>query len=320
MIKRAAFVATIAVVVLLSGNPAWADVSVVVNGSFENDGRINDITVREPNGWDVEMPAEKFGGWVYGDWVTDGFYNLSLCSYWFTEFDVGDMAIVSQQVYLTDVNEIIFDLKLEAYPFSEPWDPSKRTAVLLIDDEVVWSSDDWVPDSNGEYRGQPADIDVDDIGLHKLSLGIRADVNEELLDVDVIYYTHWDSVGFELYCEGFGFLAGDFSRDCYVDMDDMEMFAGVWLDKIDPNDKYNLFQGDDTEPNGIINFFDFAVYADDWDYNTVDLEMFTDVWLCEVETTNEYNLFRKDEEEPNGIVNFLDFAVLAENWMDDSYE
>ena len=92
------------------------------------------------------------------------------------------------------------------------------------------------------------------------------------------------------------------------------MFTDVWLDEVDSDDKYNLFQG------GIIDFRDFAIFANSWDGNMPDLKMFTDVWLDEVDANNIYNLFHDNDVGPRGVVNFFDFAIFADNWLKSSYE
>ena len=315
MKKKTVFIIGVIMSVLIFGHCAQGGASVVANGSFEDDGLINDIMVKEPNGWYVDMSADQFDGWVDSTWVTDGSYGLAIFSYWYTDLYADDIAIISQTVCLTDVNEIIFDLKLKTYPASNPWDPDKRTAILMIDDEIVWNSDDYLPDSNGEYHNQVVDIDVEDTAVYVLSLGMRTDVNEAAIDVDTLYYTHWDSVGFDLYCEGFGFMEGDFNRDCSVDMDDMEMFADKWLAEVNPNDKYNLYWRDDMEPFGIINFLDFAAFAETWDGDLSELGMFTEAWLSVVDPEDEYNLYRGDDTWPLGVVNFRDFTVFGDNWQ-----
>ena len=87
------------VVLLFFGNSIRADVGQIINGSFEDNNDINDITVQEPNGWDVNIPdTNKFGGYVDSNWPTDGSYNLTVYSEWFQTFDANDMATVSQQV------------------------------------------------------------------------------------------------------------------------------------------------------------------------------------------------------------------------------
>ncbi len=322
MIRKAAFVATVVIIMLLSANKIRASESVIVNGSFEDNGYIADITVWEPNGWaDVNVPAGQFRGWIFKDWVTDASYNLTLCSYWDETYEANDIATVSQWVNLADVNEIVFDLKLAGYDYYEggvAWDPNRRTAFIRIDDNPVpvWNSDDSGPDANDEYHVETVNISglYDDRGLHKLSLGIKVDVNEPV-DGNTIYYTFWDSVRFDRHCGGNGFLAGDFSRDCYVDMNDLEMLTEVWLNEVDPNAKYNLCRSDETGPYGIINFADFAIFAQGWDGNMVDLKAFAEVWLDEVEPGHKYNLYRGDDEIfTYGTINFADFAIFAQGW------
>ena len=47
---------------LIAAGWAQAGVCEIINGGFEDDGQINDITMREPNGWDVNLPFGKFTG------------------------------------------------------------------------------------------------------------------------------------------------------------------------------------------------------------------------------------------------------------------
>ncbi len=260
MIKVA--VTGVVMVMMLAGNMAQAEVCEIVNGSFEDDDRIYDITAQEPNGWDVNVPANKFSGYVYRDWPADGSYNLTVYSQWFETFDVNDMATVSQQVYLADVNQIIFDLKLETYSMTG-WDPNKCTAVLLIDDDVVWESNNASSDVRGEYFDQTCIIESKyrNEDLHKLSLGIRINVAEMLWER---YIVQWDFIQCTLYCGGSELLAGDFNYDCRVDMSDFKLVADVWLGEVGPDSRYNLFKDDDVDTNGIVSFFDFAVFADTW--------------------------------------------------------
>ena len=238
-------------------NLAQGEVCELVNGSFEYDGLISDIEVNEPNGWDdVNLPTGLFYGYVGTDWVTDANYNLTVYSQWYEDFEVNDTATVSQEVCFTGFNAIIFDLKLEKYLYSQ-WDPSKCSAVLLIDGAVVWESNDVGPDVAGEYYDQLYIIDGIEEGMHKLSLGLRVNVSETL---DDFYITHWDFIEFgDLPCDGYGYLLEDFSEDCYVNMKDLKMLADEWLKPVEPDNKYNLF-GDDT----VIDFRDFAIFADAW--------------------------------------------------------
>jgi len=314
----------VVMIMLVMTQQIQAGVSSLMNGSFEDDGYIADITAFEPNGWsDVNVPAGKFAGYISNDWVTSGSYNLTLSSYWYTGFEANDIAMVSQEVYLTDVNEIIFDLNLQTYPFDN-WDPSKRTVIVMIDGVEVWNSDDYQFPSNGEYRDQVIGIDVLDRKLHKLSLGIKADVNEVSTVVDTLYYALWDSIEFNCHCDGFGFLLEDFNRNCYVDMSDLGMLANVWSNDIasedDPNNRYNLYRNDEIQPYGTINFFDYAVFSDTLDVNIPDLKLFVEGWLDEVDIDNEYNLYHGDDVHPRLIINFLDFAIFADMWLQSSYD
>lgn len=47
-------------------------------------------------------------------------------------------------------------------------------------------------------------------------------------------------------------------------MADVGTFAEKWLDEVEPDDQHNLFKDDDIVPNGIVNFFDFVVFAGNW--------------------------------------------------------
>jgi len=307
----------VTMVVLLVANLARASVCQILNGSFEDNGWISNVAVKDPNGWTANVSGDKFRGYVGSDWRTDGSYNLTLYSEFWQTFAPGDMATVSQQLYLADVNEITFDLKLDTYAFS-PWDPNKCTAVVLIDDDVVWQSKSIGTDVRGEYRNQRFTVGekYKTPGLHKLSLGIRVNVAEQLWDR---YITHWDSIECTVYCGGGGLLAGDFNRDCYVDVNDLKLAAEIWLAEVDPYDRRNLFRGDDVEGHGTINLLDFAAYAKVWKGSISDLQVLAEKWLAEVDLDDEHNLFRGDDVQPSARVNFLDFRVFADNWLGSSY-
>jgi hypothetical protein len=310
-----------AAVMLISAKITFGYESGIVNGSFEDDGLINDVSIIEPNGWDVNIPPDEFEGWVYSDWVTEGFYNLTLGSYWYQTFYAGDKATVSQYVSLSDVNNIIIDLKLSTYPVSKKWNPTKRTAGILIDDTLVWEAYKPGDDLRGEYRDQFIPVNFEDQGLHKLSLALIADVDELSGTVDRYYYSMWDNIGFDFYCGGHGFLPGDFDRNCFVDFNDFAMFADLWQQQIDPNSKFNIYRDDDVAASGTINFLDYAVLAEGYDGNDFsDLQAFTNLWLDEVPPQNQWNLFREDDVPAHGMINFADLAVYMENWIRSSFD
>ena len=253
-----------AMLMLFAAGWAQAGVCEIVNGSFEDDGTINDIVAQEPNGWDVNAPSGKFTGKTEASWSTDGRFSLFLSSRWFTAFVAGDAAIVSQDVFLDDVNEITFDLKLNTYT-GLGWDPSKATAVVMIDDEIVWEPNSASSDIRGVYAGQSYAVQdkYRDEKPHKLSFGLRVNVDTENGFVE-FYRVWWDSIECVIYCGGGGLLAGDFNRDCVVDANDLDQASDVWLLEVESDDKHNLFRDDDLAGYGTINFFDLAILADNW--------------------------------------------------------
>jgi hypothetical protein len=268
MKKMTGFLAVL--IMLMWANTIRADANGLVNGSFEADGYIDNITddITDPNtltGWDVNVPAEQFDGWVGDYWVTDGDWSLTLHSK-AEAFEVGDIAYVWQDVYLSDVNQIFFDVHLDTS--GENWNPALRSAVVMIDDTVVWESPKTGTNIRGEYLNRVINVSYEDRFLHRFAIGIRADVNEPQTSIE--YYTDWDNIGFDLSCGGNGFLDGDFNRDCRVDMNDLSMLADVWLEEVAIDSIYNLSSAGDDEETGIVNFADFAVFADYWLENSFE--------------------------------------------------
>lgn len=313
--KEKVMVIGVMMVVLLAASQVHAEDCRIVNGSFEDDGRITDFIVKEPNGWDVNLPAGKFAGYVYRDWVTHGIYNLTLYSNR-ANFASGDIATVSQQVNLAAVNEVTFDLKLATD--GSIWNPNRCTAVVLIDGDAVWESNSVGLDVRGEYLDQAYTVDekYKDGLPHILSLGMRVNVAEKLWER---YYTYWDSIGCTLYCGGGALLTGDFNRDCFVDANDLGIIAQLWLEEVKPDEKCNLFHGDDFAGTGVIDFRDFAVFADRWAGGIDDIGAFAEKWLDIVGINDQDNLFHLDDVAPEGVINFFDLAKFANTWLASSY-
>jgi len=301
------------------------NISMVRNGSFESDGIINDIAVEMPRRWcDVNVPSGKFGGEINTLWSTHGNYSLRLYSGYAT-FTAGDMATVSQQVYLTDVNQIIFDLRLGTIA-GYPWDPSQRSALLLIDGNVVWDSNDWIPDAGGEYLNQMVDVNevYKDTSPHILSLAMRANVTGTEWFFE--YLAQWDFVKLDTYCGGFGYLPEDLNSDCYVDILDLKVLTEQWLVE-ELNQEYDLFE----DQKLIINFPDFAVFASYWqnddcrqtdwcegsdfnrsgDVDFADLMMFAEHWLGQV-------TFLLSDLTEDKRMDFRDYAGLTNRWLDNT--
>jgi len=318
VMKKAKVFAAVMVMVM-AGNSTQAGVSLIMNGSFEKDGVINPITAEDtPQYWcDVNIPSGKFGGKVDTYWSTHGDYSLTLLSKPSMAFVVGDMVTVSQQVYLMDVNQIIFDIKLSGTHSFYQWKSEKFSAVVLIDGNVVWDSNDWVPDGDGVYTFEVNGIDVNDENLHTLSLVMKANKDEYQFTE---YRVRWDFVKFDAYCGGFGYLPQDLNYDCYVDMLDLKVLTEQWLAE-ELNQEYDLFRDDED----IINFPDFAAFASYWqaiwsgsgDFNrsgtvdVADLKMFAEHWLGDV-------VFLLSDLAEDDMVNFKDIACLANRWRDNT--
>ncbi len=262
VMKKNVMVIGVIMVVLLAGNSVRAEGCGIVNPSFEDDSRIDDITVQEPNGWSVDIAEGKFGGFIYTIWPTDGFFNLSLYTN-NVQFYVDDKAMVSQQVDLTDVNQITFDVKLDTK--TGTWDPNICTAFLMIDDEIVWEPNSLKADVRGEYRDQVYAVEdkYRDDQPHTLALGLRMNTDIRLW-IKSVYQSEWDIVDCVIFCDGGGLLAGDFNRDCHVDMKDLALAADVWLLQVESGDKHNLFRDDDLAGYGTINYLDLEILFDNW--------------------------------------------------------
>jgi len=314
MMKRIMAIGVI-MVMLLSGNLARSEDCGIVNPSFEDDGTINDIAIQGPTGWSVDLLDGKFYGFIYTDWATDGFYNLSLYLNKKVQYYPGDTAKVSlaEPIKLDGVRQIKFDVMLDTG--SGAWDPNVCTAVVLIDDDVVWESNSVGSDVRGVYSDQVYVVEdkYRGEGLHTLSLGMRMNI-EAYYWVQWLYRTHWDMVDCNLYCGGAGPVEGDIDGDCCVDANDLKLLAELWLSNdVDPNDPANLSDiGDNPNIDTIIDFRDFAVYADDWDGSMMVLEALAAYWLDVVDPYHDYNLFGR----PRGEINFFDLAVLGNNWLE----
>lgn len=68
---------------------------------------------------------------------------------------------------------------------------------------------------------------------------------------------YWDFVKFDKYCGGFGYLRGDFNRDCYVDFRDFALLAGLWMEQTSDYN-YDLFE------DGVLNNSDLMLFVESW--------------------------------------------------------
>ena len=68
--------------------------------------------------------------------------------------------------------------------------------------------------------------------------------------------------------------------------------------------------------DGIVNFIDWAVFANGWQGDMVQLSEFISQWL----QPSDYNADIAPAPNGDGIVNMLDFATMANNWLVDCFE
>jgi hypothetical protein len=327
-------VVTKVIIMLFMTSTLYAGVSLVKNGSFEADGRITDITQSRLTGWcDVNVPEGKFVGRVTNDWFTNSYYDgdgnsLYLYSVGDADFAEGDMAAVSQNVYLTDVNELTFDLKLTGTHSFYPWDSENFVVVILVDGNEVWNSSVLLPQGNAEHLGVVYEVDefYKDPNMHSLTFAMKAASTQS----HFFQYKMWvDFARFDTHCGGFGYLDGDMNHDCYVDANDYEILALLWLGR-DPN-YHDLYGGE----NSVFNMGDYSILAADWQNNTwwenwgqdncyiaelvpYDIDDSGIVGVDDVNEMGETWLTGgscvRGDLNGDGIVNFIDYAMLFDQW------
>ncbi|MBN1795855.1 MAG: hypothetical protein JW804_04215 [Sedimentisphaerales bacterium] len=281
-----------------------------MNGSFEQNGHtISDITAEAPLYWcDVDIPEDKFLGKVTGDSWTHRVDSLSLELRFerFQSIEKGDTAVISQQVFIEDdVNDISFNLLLWGLNNGN-WGAGEQTALVMIDNTVIWDSNAVPLDPPGKfdgtvYIGSENFQQFLDNDRHKLSFAVRSNIDDS--SINDWYVARWDFVKFDKYCGGFGYLTTDLNQDCYVDLEDFSELALQWLDAPD-KPKCDLVE------DGIINILDLQVLVEDWLYNTDWTKWGED---------GTFEMARLEADlDLSGEVDLPDLMILAENWLGES--
>jgi hypothetical protein len=68
----------------------------------------------------------------------------------------------------------------------------------------------------------------------------------------------------------------------------------------------------DINNDGIVNFLDFAVFANNWHGDMNQLFQFVSQWL----KPGAHNADIAPAPAGDNIVNFIDFALFADNWLE----
>ncbi|MBN1391251.1 MAG: hypothetical protein JW947_00435 [Sedimentisphaerales bacterium] len=302
-----------------------AGASVVKNGGFENDGRIDYVTQSDRcEYWcGVSYDSSKFIEYVYSDWATSGNYSLTLYSYMYTTFTQDDSATITQSVYLDNAEQITFDIFLWAD--GGGWQTSLVTASVLIDNTEIWNSDS-LTYPNGIFMGNIA-IDINetfkDSRPHLLTLRLKADTSSYHI---YAYSAQWDSIGLVTTCGAGGYLPADFTHDCRVDINDLAVLAEGWLDS----------NGPDLTGDGDVNFADFAVMGNSWmednsgepfipgpdflfldaDFNDDGIVDYADVVVLSNNWLGQGGYCVREDLNDDDFVDFMDLALLAEQWRE----
>ncbi len=306
---------SVAAVMCVGGAIADAGAAGIINGSFEDDGRIRVRDVNDPNGWSVDLRTQLFERYVYTDWATEGFYNLSLNSK-LAVFNGGETAKATQTVDFSGAEKLLFDVKLDTGLFGA-WDPCTATVMVTIDDEVIWQNPAGADNVSGEYFAQEYMLsDEQRSGEHELAMVLRIDASGWIEN----YITQWDNFELVYYCNGGGLLPGDFNRDCFVDMNDVRLLAEVWAaDGVGTGDARNMYNGDDIEGMAFINFYDLAAMLETW-VDMSDVQALAEVWLSnQVARDDPRNAYKGDDIEDEAVINFYDMVLMLETWLENSW-
>jgi len=234
--------------VLLPAISGYASVSFVMNSSFETDGYIGYVSPsNHPYWWDEVDISDGFSCSVNDYWQILGDYSLVFVTSPYEEYEIGEKAMVSQKVYLEDVNTVSFDIYLTG---EEGWDSNNVTAFLAIDGNDIWESNE--PNELKSLKIVLVPDYYKDANSHTLTVGIRADVNDMLW---YSYEANWDFIRFDTHCDGLGHHPWDINLDCEVDMNDIAAVAESWLvDTTGVVCRADVYEDDQTA----VNFSDYA--------------------------------------------------------------
>ncbi len=161
----------------------WSSVCAagVMNPSFETYYLGTPYPRQLPsNWWHTDHPS--FNSKCTNQWITDGNYAAGLYSLVNKPISPGNFESFYQFVDLTGIGEIVFDVRLAAYPSGKF---EHFQAVLLVNGAPVWTQT-----QDGTYLNQKADV-RNLTGYRRLEMRVVA------LDggaYPLAYWTQWDNV------------------------------------------------------------------------------------------------------------------------------
>jgi len=162
------------ILILMSLWSAKAIGYVIVNPSFEN-SLTGWVTYNDPGM--NRYPVDTF--------ATDGQYNLQLFTEAGTSNTKGDKSGVYQNVSLTDIPKILFDVKLSPHYYGEPCVFRDYAALFLVDGTTYWSQT--VEDT---YLNQFVDVSALS-GSHKIELRLECIQDE---NYPPSMWAEWDNL------------------------------------------------------------------------------------------------------------------------------
>ena len=153
-----------------------------------------------------------------------------------------------------------------------------------------------------------SDCDSSDGGTGKTTV--------EMHDINTFLNAGWDFVTpIWKICQGTNYpkldwqepLTGDFGCPDGVDIYDFIVFVDQWL--LEELSKDIAPDGGD----GIVNFLDWAVFANGWQGDINELADFASQWLKSSTYSADFDI--APAPDGDGIINFIDFAIFANNWF-----
>lgn len=162
------------ILILMSLWSAKSIGNVIVNPSFED----------SLNGWGTYHDP-GMNRYPEGTFATDGQYNLQLFTEWGTSNTKGDKSGVYQNVSLTGITEILFDVKLSSHNYGEPCVFRDYAALFLVDGTTYWSQT-----VEGTYLNQFVDV-LALSGSHQIELRLECIKDE---NYDPSCWAEWDNL------------------------------------------------------------------------------------------------------------------------------